>query len=459
MTNSSSWVGRSLVIGFACAIAVWVSWFITHLPWLALSEPTRLPIVLGVWIVAAMAGSWWSGRSHAVRIGAVAGLVSALLGLLILGSKLSAPASAGSTGGAIPSAPLIAIGFLLLGVIIGLFGGVVAHFAAPARDHQGSNLPTFAVVALFAVAPLLFVGGLVTSTNSGMAVPDWPNTYGSNMFLYPLGPRIDAGPGSKLYEDIYFEHAHRLFGTLVGVTTLTLAVWVFRQEKRRWVLGVAAAAIILVILQGVLGGVRVLGGSVETAADLKAGRWYSMGHGILAQLCFGVLVALAVYLAPSYRNASAADIDGDSKMARNVKLMATALMHTLILQLIFGAMYRHLRSPHALWSHVAFSFVVMLIAIGAGFMFTSLTGKLGQKLSRLGWGLVGVVLIQFALGWTAFLIGSKDHKAGSIVEALVRTTHQANGALLLALATAGFVWARQVWRVSSVETPNAPVPG
>ena len=68
--------------------------------------------------------------------------------------------------------------------------------------------------AVVAVAPLLFVGGLVTSTNSGMAVPDWPNTFGSNMFLYPLGPRAQP--------DVYLEHSHRLFGTLVGLATLKL---------------------------------------------------------------------------------------------------------------------------------------------------------------------------------------------------------------------------------------------
>src|SRR5262249_17734296 len=148
--------------------------------------------------------------------------------------------------------------------------------------------------AAASVAPLVFIGGLVTSTNSGMAVPDWPNTYGSNMFLYPLGPRVRP--------DVFFEHAHRLFGTLVGLTTLVLMVWTLIAERGVGVRRPAIAAFVLVCLQGVLGGIRVRMGSADPEQDNRA---LAMLHGVLAQLTFGVVVACAVFLSPAYAQAPA----------------------------------------------------------------------------------------------------------------------------------------------------------
>ena len=75
-------------------------------------------------------------------------------------------------------------------------------------------LHRFAAFVVAATAILIFAGGLVTSTGSGLSVPDWPNTFGTNMFLYPLGPR--AAP------DVFLEHSHRLFGTLVGLSAIAM---------------------------------------------------------------------------------------------------------------------------------------------------------------------------------------------------------------------------------------------
>src|SRR5262245_5747463 len=90
-----------------------------------------------------------------------------------------------------------------------------------------------AVVLACATLPLLFIGGLVTSKGAGLAVPDWPTTFGYNMFLYPW---------SKMVGNIFYEHSHRLIASGVGLLTIALA-WVFWfQEPRRWVrrLGLAA---------------------------------------------------------------------------------------------------------------------------------------------------------------------------------------------------------------------------
>ena len=95
---------------------------------------------------------------------------------------------------------------------------------------------------------LIVVGGLVTSKGAGMSVPDWPTTYGYNMFLFPY---------SKWVGGVFWEHSHRLLATGIGLITLVLASVAFFKEKRVWVRWLAVAAVVGVITQGVLGGLRV----------------------------------------------------------------------------------------------------------------------------------------------------------------------------------------------------------
>lgn len=423
-----STLGPVLVHGFAAALAVWVSWFLTHLPWLGLGEQVALPVILGVWVVAMC---WCGLRVRSLRVSTLAGLVSASLGLLILGSKLAQPADAsGVSAGVRPMSALIAVGFLALGAGLGAIGGLFG--IALARRDQGSNedsgrwLAQFALVTCVAITPLLFVGGLVTSTDSGMAVPDWPNTYASNMFLYPLGPRTSAS--------VYLEHAHRLFGSLVGLTILTLMVWVWRKDARRWVRVLAGVAFGLVVIQGVMGGLRVTQGS----------RGLAMAHGVLGQIVFATAVVLVVVLSPMFR-AQAGRVD--ATVAKRLKRISTALLHTLILQLLLGAAYRQFRSDHILYTHVAFSFAVLVLALLAGLTLSTAGEDLGPRkrtFERIGSWMLAVVVVQFLLGWVAFFVGGRAHVPTSEIQAIVRTVHQANGALLLALATAGFVWSRRV---------------
>jgi hypothetical protein len=205
----------AIVVGFATALGLWCTWFITHLPWLGMPEPAAVLTVLSFWILASLYSGFVVGRRGGL-VGMLGGAIASILGLLVLGSRLRQPDSDAS----VPNAGLIALGFVGTGMVIGLLGGALGGLAGAARAQNRPEpcwLSRFAIVAAASVAPLIFIGGLVTSTNSGMAVPDWPNTFGSNMFLYPLGPR--ARP------DIYLEHAHRLFGTLGGLSVLTLAVW------------------------------------------------------------------------------------------------------------------------------------------------------------------------------------------------------------------------------------------
>ena len=96
---------------------------------------------------------------------------------------------------------------------------------------------------------LLVAGSLVTSTGSGLSVPDWPTSYGWSMFTFPP---------SKWVGGIFYEHTHRLIATTVGFLTIVLAVWVWREDPRRWMKRLGLAALGAVVAQGLLGGLTVL---------------------------------------------------------------------------------------------------------------------------------------------------------------------------------------------------------
>ena len=107
------------------------------------------------------------------------------------------------------------------------------------------------------------MGGLVTSHGAGMSVPDWPNSYGYNMFTFPP---------SKWVGGIFYEHTHRLMGTVVGMLSIALTIAAWKLESRRWVRWLAAAILGAVIFQGVLGGLRVVWSSWISRSSTRASR-------------------------------------------------------------------------------------------------------------------------------------------------------------------------------------------
>src|SRR5438034_166871 len=102
-----------------------------------------------------------------------------------------------------------------------------------------------AVVTASATVLLIFVGGLVTNTGSALAVPDWPTTFGHNMFLFPW---------SQMIGGILYEHTHRLIGSVVGMLTVALAISLWLGEPRQWVRVLGLVAVVAVVVQGILGG-------------------------------------------------------------------------------------------------------------------------------------------------------------------------------------------------------------
>src|SRR4249919_6461 len=164
---------------------------------------------------------------------------------------------------------------------------------------------------------LIAAGGMVTSTDSGLSVPDWPTTYGWNMFTFPL---------SKWVGGIRYEHSHRLLASTVGFLTIILAAWTWWVEPRPWVPKLGVAALGAVILQGLLGGLTVL---------FLLPPAISIGHAGLAQIFFCLTLALALVSSPGWKNAAA---PVDDAMLRRVASTTTFLIFT---QILIGATMRH----------------------------------------------------------------------------------------------------------------------
>ncbi|HEY1718871.1 MAG TPA: COX15/CtaA family protein [Verrucomicrobiae bacterium] len=188
---------------------------------------------------------------------------------------------------------------------------------APVKINR--PLHWFAVLAAVATFLLLGAGGLVTSHEAGMSVPDWPNSYGYNMFAFPV---------SKWTGGIFYEHTHRLWASVVGLMTTILAVWICLKDSRKWMKWLGLAAFLLVVLQGILGGLRV----VLIDADL------GVVHGIVGQTFFVLMCAIALFtsrfwieLASRQKNFSV------PRGLRGHILFVTIL---IFLQLILGATMR-----------------------------------------------------------------------------------------------------------------------
>jgi len=188
-------------------------------------------------------------------------------------------------------------------------------------DRRHSKwLNRFAWLTCVATLLLICSGGMVTSKNAGLTVPDWPTTFGYNMFLFPF---------SKWVGGILFEHTHRLMGSLVGFLSIILAVWLWLSEDRQWLRKLGLIALIGVILQGILGGLRV------TMMKDEIGIF----HACVAQAFLGLLVFIALVTTNLWRSISNAVVD--LKKVASLKTLAIAITVATYLQLALGATMRH----------------------------------------------------------------------------------------------------------------------
>lgn len=419
--------GYVLPLGFAMTVSMWALAYIFRLPlvaapsWLLLISMLAAVAFWG-WFTGARGGGGWLG-------GVLVGATAAVLNMLILGSLLTSA----DGGGVVPTALAWVPGSI---VVVALIAGVAAAAAGGAGRATAPAAWTalFSKVAVAATFLLVVAGGLVTSSEAGLAVVDWPNTFGSNMFLFPLA-RMTGG--------IYYEHAHRLFGALVGLTTIVLAVRLWRRDVRRWVHRLALAAVALVVLQGTLGGLRVTGNfTLSTAeADMAPNIVLALAHGVLGQIFLGVMVALAVVTSARWLEAGAPELRPNFNNDRSLQRW---LVVVVVVQLVLGAAQRHLAA--LLIVHISLAAVVILLAVMVGVRAWGMYRDT-WPVDRLGKALAVLAALQGLLGIAALAVTGGEAVVGTptTLEITVTTAHQATGAVILALSIALALWTQRLF--------------
>jgi heme a synthase len=294
---------------------------------------------------------------------------------------------------------------------------------------------------LVAASTLLLIGagGMVTSTGSGLSVPDWPNTYGWFMFSFPM---------DKWVGGIFYEHSHRLIASTVGLLTVILAIWTWRAESRTWVRRLGVSALVAVVVQGLLGGLTVL---------LLLPAPVSIGHAGLAQLFFCITLTLATATS-SWWTASHPALN--DTLLRRLATWTTALVYG---QILLGATMRHTAAGMAIptfplaFGHVippvwttaiAIHFahragaVLVVAAIAATTLHVLWHHRDRGELIRPAALMMLLVLSQATLGALVVL---------SALHPIVNTAHVVNGALVLGTS---LVLTLRVRRLSAAYEPH-----
>ena len=440
-----------LAIGCGTTVAMWAVAYVGHMPLVDASPAVFVSLMLLCVVGGGLAAGRWLPRDRAVRGGLGVGAVVAMLNLLILGSVLRQP----DGGAPLPVAWLWIPGWFALSLGLAGVGSLAAAAVWPAtgsgattmlrtvpglsssagntvgQANRGTRqftapfpdwLAVQAWITCVAAVLLLAAGGLVTGFRAGMAVPDWPNTYGSNMFLYPLA-RMTGG--------VFYEHTHRLLGTLVGAAALILAIYVTRASRDRkglvrlvWIAGACVA------IQGTMGGFRVTDDS----------HCLAVAHGCFAHAVLGMFVAVAVLLSgePTGDRPGASD--------ESDRFLTALLVGVVLVQTLLGTLVRQLDA--SLLVHVTVAAVVALVSAGAGMRAWGLSPR-RPALRRCGIAVLLLVVLQINLGIVSLAMRTppvgRSPSAAALqsqpdwlpvrpLNALLTTAHQTTAALILAVA-------------------------
>lgn len=289
----------------------------------------------------------------------------------------------------------------------------------PVRDR-------LAVTLCGATFVLLLFGGLVTTTGAALAVPDWPTTFGHNMFLFPL---------SKMVGGVFYEHSHRLIGSTVGLLTLALAVRLWIAETRRWVRWLGVGALALVSLQGVLGGLRVVLVN-ETLAAV---------HSSLAPVFFALTAALVLVTSRQWTEALPVRRGTPDPW---LPWLALSITGVLYLQIVLGALLTHLSVR--LDSHLAGASVLSILV--PALMARLLSRRAGELLlARPAIWLGALLGLQLLLGLGLYLrrVTGFELPLPELTALVVPVAHRLIGAVLLAVSLVLTLWA---YRLSAAES-------
>jgi cytochrome c oxidase assembly protein subunit 15 len=267
---------------------------------------------------------------------------------------------------------------------------------------------------------LILAGGIVTNTGTGMAVPDWPTTFGYNMFLYPW---------SKMVGGILYEHTHRLIASLVGALTLTLAIFLWALEPWPWVRGLGIAALGAVVVQGVLGGLRVV----------LAQGGLAIVHGGFAYAFFALIASLTLVTSPGWRAPVECVAPPGTLRLRRLAFYTTA---GLYLQVLLGTLVTHLSVR--LDAHIFVAALISVAVILLGFWILSRRTD-WPELVRPAETLRVLWIVQLLLGLGAYLAKFQpgDIALGPGLSLALSVGHRLTGGLML---VAGVVLTLRIYR-------------
>ena len=281
------------------------------------------------------------------------------------------------------------------------------------EDHPW--LHRYAMFVAFCTFLLVIAGALVTGNDAGLSVPSWPTSLAGQQGLSTVGifhmPSMVAG--------IKFEHGHRMIAGTVGIFTILLAIWVWIKDSRRWVRWVGFAAVMAVLAQAVLGGITVL--------------WFlpvaiSTAHAALAQIFFCLASSLAFFTSSDWRWGEAKLEDRSTPSLGQLTVVTTG---AILVQLIFGAVYRH-SSNASIAPHVVGACVVTLLI---GWVVFSIFVRFAKQPGLLQPALLlgGLLVAQLFLGVGSYMMKLAARNAPQPQPPVVdiTTTHVAVGALLL----------------------------
>ena len=185
-------------------------------------------------------------------------------------------------------------------------------------------LRRFSKLTVFSTLFLIFAGALVKSHEVGLSVPDWPTTYGKQMFAFPLSDMVGG---------IFYEHGHRIIATIVGFFTMIQAIWLGFSHHPNWLKKLGFFALAMVIIQGLFGGITVL---------FFLPPLVSIIHGILAQTFFIMTIIIAYSMSQERENRV------DNGMVQAIRKGALLMGGLVYIQLILGALMRHTASGLAI---------------------------------------------------------------------------------------------------------------
>lgn len=251
---------------------------------------------------------------------------------------------------------------------------------------------------------LIVAGGLVTSTESGLSVPDWPLSYGQ---FFP--PMIGG---------IRFEHTHRVIAGIVGILTFILTALILKKERRVWVQWLGVTASLAIVLQAVLGGLTVI---------YLLPTWISVVHACLGQTFFTLLATIALFTSQEWSTAPKIRSENSGSLKR---LLVTTVIF-IYFQLIAGALVRH-TGGQALNIHVILAFLIVIHILFI--LIRILRDDDLKKLVNHSLFLASLATAQIFLGVGSYILTLVIEKASypRTSEVLITTAHQSVGAMILA---------------------------